>query len=178
MTSQEKKIKKKIGFDLDGVIVAGPPFVPKSFLERCFRGGQDSQSLNCYFPYSAWEQKLRRFFHQSLFRPAIKANLASLKELGASSDYEIYLISARYSFLFSLTNNWLNSHQLTDIFQKVILNQDNQPPHLFKQTAINDLGLAVYFEDDEAIVNFLRQNNPQTQIVLVNSPKFNFKSYL
>ena len=72
MTSQEKKIKKKIGFDLDGVIVAGPPFVPKSFLERCFRGGQDSQSLNCYFPYSAWEQKLRRFFISRFFVRPLK----------------------------------------------------------------------------------------------------------
>lgn len=175
--SKPKQPVKKIGFDLDGVIVAGPPLVPKSLLERCFRGGASPQSLDYCFP-RPWQQRLRCFFHQPLFRPAIKNNLAAVKELATNPNYELYLISARYSFLIPQTNHWLSSHQIDNIFDQVILNQDNQPPHLFKQRILQRLNLAVYFEDDEAIASFLKENIKQTKTVLVNSHQFDFKDYL
>jgi len=168
---QEKKTK--IGFDLDGVIVGRPPLVPKGLLERLFRGTKDS-GLIYRFPAGRSHQWLRKLSHHYFFRPPIKANLAFLKKISQDPSFEIYLISGRYSFLAKETTRWLVKRELAGKVSEVFINETNLPPHIFKKKIIKKLGLDFYFEDDDQIVTFLREEIPQTKIYWVDNKSFDF----
>ncbi|KUK82644.1 MAG: hypothetical protein XD98_0542 [Microgenomates bacterium 39_6] len=167
--TQRKKIK--IGFDLDGVIVGRPPLVPKRFLERLFRGGKEG--LVYRFPDNKINRFLRKLSHHYFFRPPIKDNLTFLKKLAQDPDVEVYLISGRYGFLKKETQEWLDRWGVNNGLAGIFLNEENLPPHIFKEKILKKLDLDVYLEDDEQIVSFLKEKIPQTKFYWVDDENFN-----
>lgn len=148
-----KKIVK-VGFDLDGVLANKPPLIPKSLLERLFKG-KEKNGLYYRYPRLKLEIWLRKFSHFYLFRPPIRSNINFAKKL-KKRGYKLYLISSRYSFLEKETKAWLKKRGLSNVFEKIFLNLDDEQPHLFKTKVLKKLNLDYYFEDDKKTVDFLR----------------------
>ena len=160
-----RKKKIKIGFDLDGVIIDKPPFVPKRIIEWLFKGS--GQGLNYRFPSCPIEQRVRKLSHFYLLRPPIKKNLTIVKNFSQNPNYELYLISSRYLFLAEETRSWLQKRGIEGLFKKTCFNFDNQQPHLFKEEKLKKLGLDIYLEDDELIADYLKKRLKKTKIFLV-----------
>lgn len=168
--------KIKIAFDLDGVIIDKPPLIPKSLLEKLFRGCKNNRKLYYRFPKSKFEIFIRKLSHYYLFRPPIKENIDFVKKLAKNEKYQLYIISGRYSFLRLETNNWLEKRGLKGIFEEVFLNDDNEQPHLFKEKMLGKLKINIFVDDDDILVDYLVSKNLETKFFcfsksLVNSSK-------
>jgi len=157
----------KVGFDLDGVIVDKPPLVPKGLIEFLTKKPANS-SLHFRFPKNFLEQYVRKFSHFYLFRPPLRQNIDFIKRL-SPRNYELYIISGRYSFLAPETDIWLKKRGLEYLFKAVFINLGNEQPHLFKERIIKDLGLDCFFEDDPDTVAHLNQKIRKKKIFLVSS---------
>lgn len=158
-------IKKiiKIGFDLDGVIIDKPLLIPKKLIELLFRGYQN-EKLHYRYPRFKLEILIRQLSHFYLFRPAIKKNIAIIKELAQEKNYELYLISSRYSFLAKQTKIWLGREGLNHVFKKIYLNLQNRQPHLFKEEVVKSIHLDIFLDDDNLIVDYLSGKIDKTKI--------------
>src|SRR3990167_6999758 len=108
----------KIGFDLDGVFISGPPFIPKFLIEWLYK--QRRNSLLYRFP-GKLEQKIRDLSHIPIFRPAIKNNLLFFKKTRLSN---MYLISSRFSFLKQRTADWDKKNNFFGYFKKCYFNEN------------------------------------------------------
>jgi len=157
----EKKIK--IAFDLDGVIIDKPPLIPKKLLEKLFRGSKKN-GLHYRFPKSKREQTLRKISHYYLLRPPISKNIDFIKKLSRDKRYDLYIISARYSFLKKQTDNWIAKRGLNKIFKKICLNSKDEQPHLFKEKVLTAIKPAIYIDDDNLLADYL-VNKGKTKII-------------
>ena len=90
--------KIRIGFDLDGVIIGKPFFVPQIVMEKLVRAKVDHQ-LAYRFPENRLERLVRYLSHHPILRPPIRENIKLIKELYRSDKYELFVVSSRYSFL-------------------------------------------------------------------------------
>lgn len=163
------KARIKIAFDLDGVIIDKPPLIPKKLLEKLFRGFKNS-GLNYRFPKSKLEQKIRKLSHYYLFRPPIRKNINFIKELSNDKNYELYVISGRYSFLEKETEIWLEKRNVKNLFKNIFINLENEQPHLFKEKIINEIKPDIFIDDDGALADFLAKNS-KTKIYCYSSKK-------
>lgn len=159
----------RIGFDLDGVLVDKPPLIPRWFLGWLFKGS--CRRLNYHCPPPGWNRKLRIWSHQPWLRPPLKVNIAYVQKLAKQQNTKLFLISSRYSFLAKPTNKLLTRRGLGEVFDRVILNRKNEPPHLFKRRALEKLALNYYFEDDPEMVGYLQKNLPRLKVCLVSRKK-------
>ena len=155
--------KIKIAFDLDGIIIDKPPFVPKKLLERLFRGG-GKNGLYYRFPKAKFEQWIRKISHYYLFRPPINKNITFIKKIAKERNYELYIVSSRYSFLKKETENWLKKKELTGLFKKVFLNLNDAQPHLFKESVLKELKPDIFIDDDSLIADYLNNRLPTIRI--------------
>lgn len=155
--------KVKIAFDLDGVIIDKPPFVPKRVIELLFKGHTGSQ-LHYRFPKFKAEQLIRKLSHLYLFRPPIESNLEFIKLLARDSRYELYVVSARYSFLKSETDLWLKKRKIENFFKKIYLNLGNEQPHLFKEKVLKKLKVAIFVDDDTLLADYLVEKLKGTRV--------------
>jgi len=154
--------KIRLAFDLDGILVDKPPLIPKKLLERLFKGKQ--KGLHYRFPETKIEQSIRKISHFYLFRPPIKKNIILLKKLARNRKYDLYLVSSRYSFLEKETRAWLKKKKINQCFNQVILNLNNQQPHLFKEKQIEKFKIGIYLEDDPLITDYLEKNLPHVKV--------------
>lgn len=162
--------KVRIAFDLDGVIVDKPPLIPKSVLEWFFRGGK-REPLRFRFPRWRLEQLIRRSSHLPPFRPLIKENVDFIKTLAVRPEYEVYLISSRYSFLAPLTENLLEKNQIKNIFKATHLNLQNKPPHLFKEEMLRKIKADIFVDDDLEVLDYLREKIDGSRFCLFRKGK-------
>ena len=151
-----KAKKTKIAFDLDGVIVDKPPLIPKALLERLFKGG-GGKKLHYHFPHSLLGQFIRKLSHFYIFRPPIKNNISFIKEIAKNGQYELYVVSGRYSFLEKETKKWLEKRKLKGLFKKIYLNKEDEQPHIFKEKILKRIEPDIFIDDDEEIVDYLCQ---------------------
>ncbi|MFH1560958.1 MAG: hypothetical protein ABID04_00020 [Patescibacteria group bacterium] len=156
----------KIAFDLDGVLVGKPFFVPKALLELLVRSPK--QGAKKYrFPKSKIEILIRKLSHHWFFRPPLKNNLKVTKRLCQNPKIEAHIISGRYSFLINRTRSWAKKHQLDSLFKSININLDNQQPHLFKEKMLGQLAIDYFFDDDPITVDYLKKSQLKTKIYLV-----------
>jgi phosphoglycolate phosphatase-like HAD superfamily hydrolase len=146
--------KIKIAFDLDGVFVDKPPFIPKAVIEFLFRGHK-SRKLHYRFPKNQAEQLIRKISHYYLFRPPIKENIEFLKRIAQKGNFELFIISGRYSFLEKETAVWLEKKGIKSYFKKVFVNLSNDQPHLFKEKILNQVKPDIFIDDDPVLVDYL-----------------------
>ena len=157
----------RLGFDLDGVLIGKPFFIPQSWLEYLFRGKRQKK-LHYRYPKTKLEIWIRKFSHFYLFRPPLKENIENIKQIQQKRSCWLYVVSGRYSFLEKETKIWLKKRNLEDVFIKVFINLNDEQPHLFKEKTIKKLNLDYFFEDDPQIVDYLKSKISQSRIKLIN----------
>lgn len=148
------KDKIKIAFDLDGIIIDKPPLIPKKLIDWLFRGKRGDK-IYYRFPKSKIEQKIRKLSHFYLFRPPIKENICFLRKVAQDKKYELYVVSARYSFLRRETEVWLRKRRILGLFKKIFLNLNDEQPHLFKEKILKDIKPKIFVEDDDLLADYL-----------------------
>jgi len=148
------KKRKKIAFDLDGVIIDKPPIIPKRLLEWLFCGG-GKNGLHYRYPKTRLERTIRKISHYYLFRPPIKGNVEFIKKMAKDPSLEFYVISGRYSFLEKETKNWLEKNKISKFFTQIFLNLNDEQPHLYKEKILGNLKPDIFIDDDLLLVNFL-----------------------
>ncbi|OGE18267.1 hypothetical protein A3F00_01070 [Candidatus Daviesbacteria bacterium RIFCSPHIGHO2_12_FULL_37_11] len=157
----------KIGFDLDGIFIDGPPIIPKGIIEWLYRGSQNHDP-KYRFPTTKFEQTIRKWSHSPIFRPEISRNVEFIKQLSKDKGLKIYLISSRYKFLENETMIILKKYGLENSFSKIFLNAKNEQPHLFKKNVLSNLKLDIFVEDDLIILKFLKNYYPKTTLLWYN----------
>jgi hypothetical protein len=157
----------KIAFDLDGVIVDKPPLIPKKVLEWLFRGNVGHQ-LHYRFPGTKIEQIVRKLSHFYLLRPPIRENIAFVNEIARKPEYELYIVSGRYSFLKPETEKWLEKRKINHLFKMIYLNLTDDQPHLFKERKLKELKADIFVDDDEVLCDYLAQKLKATKIFCFN----------
>lgn len=146
---------ERIGFDLDGVIaqhvLAGFWFKLRKLKEKILRKSHDQ---TYYYPKSSLERLAWRFIDWG--RPPLQEKKEFCR-LAKKRNFEFYLITGRFRFLEKLTRQWLKKYGLADCFQEIVINVQDQDPMKFKLAKIKSLKLDYFIDDEEEVVNFLRQ---------------------
>ncbi|MGI5826000.1 MAG: hypothetical protein ACOX50_01155 [Patescibacteria group bacterium] len=148
--------KIKVAFDLDGVLVDKPPLISKAVIEWLFRGHK-SQRLYYRFPTKKVEQLIRKASHFYLLRPPIGENIKFVQKLAQSDQYELYVVSGRYSFLKGETEQWLKKRKVKDCFRQIFINLENMQPHLFKEKILKQIKPDIFVDDDFLLVEYLKR---------------------
>lgn len=162
------KKKIKIGFDFDRVFVSYPPIIPSSLIEYLYK--KRNHKLSYRIP-GKFEQKIRVLSHTSFLRTPIKANITTLKKIFNNDNYEIYLISSRFSFLKKQTKMWDEKHRISKYFEKMYFNFNDKQPHLFKDDVIKKENIEKFVDDDLDLLLFLSKNNPDIEFFWLSSQK-------
>ncbi len=157
-----------IGFDLDGIFINTPPFVPGEIIEKLYKKRDNGILLYRIPSYS--ERIFRKITHFPLFRPPIKENLAFLKTISKDKN-KLYLISSRFNFLEKETNQLVKRYELDKIFDGLYFNFSNKQPHVFKDEIIKKLNLDMHIDDDLSLIKYVAQNNPKTRFLWLNRLK-------
>ncbi len=162
------KKKLKVGFDLDGVIVDKPFFVPKLLIEWLYRA-HDGNNKKYRYPKFKPEIWLRQLSHHWFLRRPLKKNLKEIKKFIHQTRANAFIISGRYNFLQKKTKDWFDNYRLNGVFKSININFSNQQPHLFKERVIKRLKPKYYFDDDPIAINYLKQKIPDTKFFLVKN---------
>lgn len=157
-----KKEKIRIGFDLDGVILYNPARVVRPIVHTFKKSVCQKKIDDFYIPKTKIEQSLWRIFHlSSIF---VASGFKEIEELVLSGKIEIYLITARYSFLKNDLEKWLKKINMKQIFTEIHYNENDNQPHLYKEKKLKNLQLDIFVEDNYNIVKHLSKVVPNTQI--------------
>lgn len=152
-------MKKKINvaFDLDGIFVSLPPFVPIAIINLFYK--KRDNGLSYRLPGKI-ERQIRIFSHAPIFRPPIKDNIVTLAKIFNEDKFLIYLISSRFSFLRNRTEEWNRNHKISEYFEKMYFNFDDEQPHLFKNKIIKKEKINIFIDDDLDLLLYLAAKNP------------------
>jgi uncharacterized HAD superfamily protein len=167
----------RIGFDLDGVIINKPPFVPKKVIELLVRS-HSKKGLTYRYPSSAFERWIRWLSHHPLLRPPIEKNLKLVKKLSENSNYQLFAISSRYSFLELRTKKWFDKHEIKDLFEGVYLNLTNEQPHIFKEYTIDKLKLDIFIDDDDSLVKYLKKRLKKIKLINLSDKRQDLEKFI
>lgn len=151
-----KKRIIRIGLDFDGVLAYNPFRIiraPISFFKRRLLS---VRKLNFYHPESSFEKIIWIILHESSVFPSRGA--VNLKKLANTDNFELHLITARYSFLADNLHRWLKRHKFRNLFTTINLNKNDEQPHLFKEKMVRKYSLDYYIEDNLDIVLHLEKN--------------------
>jgi uncharacterized HAD superfamily protein len=165
------KKKLKVGFDLDGVIIDKPFFVPKSIIEYLYRA-HNGNHKKYRVPTCQLEILVRKLSHHWAFRLPLKKNLEQVKKIAQQPNIDAYIISGRYNFLENRTKQWFNVHHLNGLFKKVFINMSNDQPHLFKEKMIKKLSLDYFVDDDPVTWRYLVDKIKGVNIKLISNENF------
>lgn len=151
----------KIGFDLDKVFIDYPPVVPDYLIDWLFKD-HTKKDLAYRFP-GQFEQWIRRFSHQAIFRSPIEENIAFVRELAKKRKHKLYLVSSRFSFLKEQTMKLLKKYGISELFYKMEVNFDDKQPHKFKEGVVRKYMFDMYIDDDLPLLRFLANRFPRIQ---------------
>lgn len=156
--------KTKLGFDLDGIFIGPPLFVPKSIIEYIYK--KSNKNLSYRIP-GELESKIRVASHYHLLRPAIKKNIMSLVKISELPEISIFLVSSRFSFLKARTETWIKIQSMGKFFTKMYFNYENEQPHQFKDRIIKKEKIDKFVDDDLDLLMYLSKKNPDVQFYWV-----------
>lgn len=160
--------KERIGFDFDKIFVDYPPFIPGKLIEFFYK--KHTHSLSYRIP-GKFEQKLRIASHTPLFRPALEKNIRTLKKIYDSNNFQIYLVSSRFSFLRERTKAWNKKNKISDFFEKMYFNYNDEQPHEFKSKIIRQEKITKFVDDDLSLLIYLSKQNPDVKFYWITSSK-------
>ena len=156
------KKKIRVGIDFDGVIAYNPFRVaraPISWIKKKILG---VKKLTFFVPKNGFEKWMWTVVHESSILPAIGISL--LKKMSKDSNFEFFLITARYGFLKSNLMWWLEKQGIKEIFKEIHVNDNSEQPHIYKLEKIKELDLDYFIEDNLDIV--MHANNKTRTKVL------------
>lgn len=165
-----KQRRVRVGFDLDGVLIGKPFFVPDRVMEKLVRLKTDHKLLY-RFPESEIERKIRYLSHHPILRPPIRKNIKLIQELSKSKKYELFVVSGRYSFLEKRTWEWFKYYCLRKPFKEIYINLGNEQPHLFKERMIKKLKLSVFIDDDQPLLRYLQKKLKKVEFLHTDENK-------
>lgn len=151
-----KKKILRVGFDLDGVILYNPVRVGRPFAKWLKMKFRPERKKNFYIPHSKHEQLLWRILHaSSLF---VAPGYEEIKQLSSNHTIEVYLITARFSFMKRDFEYWKRKMRAEECFKECFYNAQNLQPHRHKEQLIKSLKLDVFVDDNYDIVEQLTEN--------------------
>ncbi len=154
-----------IGFDLDKVFIDYPPFIPDIIFDKFYKKKSNGELL--YRIPKKPEQLVRYLIHHPLLRPPIQKNMQFLKKFSKTHN-DLFLISSRFGFLETRTNDLIKRYGFDEIFKGLYFNYTNKQPHLFKDRVLKELKIKKYVDDDFALVKYLAKHNPKIKFYWLN----------
>lgn len=155
-----------IGFDLDGIFVDKPPFIPHWIIERLYV--KDVRRLTYRIP-SQPEQLIRKVAHAPFLRPPVSKNIDWLLRYAKKNNtHTYYLVSGRFGFLQKETEQFLKHYTLDRILTQWYINNRNNQPHLFKNAMLKKISIHRFVDDDLPMLKFLAQKNPRIKFFWLN----------
>ncbi|OGV96812.1 hypothetical protein A2W24_03170 [Microgenomates group bacterium RBG_16_45_19] len=143
----------KVGFDLDGVILYNPARLARPLITGYKRLILNKPLTAFTIPHTPLQRFIWTLLHKSSF--FIAPGFNELKTLVRQGRLEAYLVTARFDFLKSDLDRWLEKIEADKIFKAVYFNQKNEQPHLYKLKIIKQLQLDYFVEDNWDIVKNL-----------------------
>lgn len=155
-----------IGFDLDKIFINHPPLIPDKIMEYLYK--KKSKKELAYRIPSRFEQYIRIFSHHSIFRPAIQGNIDFLKKNTIRKNHTYMLVSSRFKFLETRTNSIIKKYKLNTFFTQIYFNENNDQPHLYKNTMIKKLKINTFVDDDLPLLVYLSEMNKNKHFFWLN----------
>jgi len=106
-----------------------------------------------FYPKSQWERLILTVINR--LRRISSPDKDRIKAWSDQENLQLFLVTARFSFLENLTLKWLTKNNLTDCFSQVFINDGNQDPVRFKASVINDQNLNAFVDDDLEVLEQL-----------------------
>jgi len=103
--------------------------------------------------------------HQFSFLP--ERGMEYLRKLVESGDVEVYIVSGRYGYLDDELIHWLTKHGYHTLFKEIIVNREDEQPHLFKERQLKNLKLDYFIEDNFDIVEHLSVQHQGCKILWI-----------
>ncbi len=158
--------KIKIGFDFDRVFVDYPPIIPDALIEYLYK--RKNGHIHYRIP-GAIEKKIRIISHHPILRKPINVNIEVVKKLSKNKKVDMYIVSSRFSFLKSRTEEWNKKNKLSEIFKDTFFNYNDLQPHIFKENIIKKERIDKFIDDDFDLLLYLAPRNPNVEFYLIGS---------
>jgi uncharacterized HAD superfamily protein len=159
-----KKILR-VGFDLDGVLLYNPARIARPIVTFAKHAVGHRSKTTFYIPHSPLQQFVWKVLHYSSLFPA--SGLDKIKRLVAHKKIEAYIITGRYGFLKDDFDKWLEKINTDATFQKTILNELNEQPHIYKTRTVKNLDLDIFVEDNWDIVKQLNAEPGGPEVIWI-----------
>ena len=155
-----------IGFDLDKIFIEYPFFLPDFVVDKTYKIIFNNNII--YRIPSKPEQFLRLLLHYPLLRQPINKNIEFVKNIYKNNTDNYFLISGRFGFLKNRTDEIIKKYELDKVFKKILINFDNEQPHIFKSTLMKQLKIDKYVDDDFFLLKYAAKRNPKTKFFWLN----------
>lgn len=165
MVASAKKKKIRVGFDFDGVIFYNSARNLRAYIYFVKRYLLGIKKTKFYLPKNPLVQKIAFQLHKSSHRP--NTGFEDFLKLIKNPKYEVYIITARMSFMKDDIHDLLQDYDLSGIKQ-IIQNHQDQQPHLYKLKLIKQLKLDYFVEDNWDIVKYLSTHS-KTKIIWIDN---------
>lgn len=164
------KLKLRVGFDLDGVILYNPirTLRPIAQLLQFLKSPLfHEKAESFYFPNSKLEQYIWRLLHKTSFK--IADGYDDIKRLIKRGHIEAYLITGRYGFLKPDFDYWVKKLNGNTVFRGCFYNKTNLQPNVFKRAMIKKLGLDYFVEDNWGVIQRLNGSLKKVRILWLSN---------
>jgi len=152
-TAGSKKIR--VGFDFDGVIFYNATRNLRAYIYFVKRYLLGIRKTKFYIPKNGWTQKIAYFLHSTSARP--NRGFELFLDMVKNPKFEVYIITARPSFMKDNIHEKLAQYNLKKIKQ-IIQNKKDAQPHLYKEKLIKELQLDFFVDDNWDIVKHLSES--------------------
>ncbi len=156
-----------VGFDLDKVFIEYPFFLPDFVVDKTYKIIFNNSII--YRIPSKPEQFLRLLLHYPLFRQPINKNIEFVKNISKKNTDNYFLITGRFNFLKSRTDQIIKKYELDKIFKKIFINFNNEQPHIFKSNLMKQLKIDKYVDDDFFLLKYAAKQNLKTKFFWLNN---------
>jgi hypothetical protein len=155
----------KIGFDFDGVLYYNPIKAVRPFIYFVKKYVFKINKTKFYIPKNNRLKYIVAFLHRSSIMPNFGFN--AFLQLLNNPKYEVYIITARLSFIKNDIKCLLKNYDLKNV-KEIIQNTTDIQPHIYKEKVIKKLKLDYYIEDNWDIVKHLIENT-NTKIIWMSN---------
>ena len=141
----------RVGLDLDGVIaghsLGGFWVRVRKFKERFLK---KLHNRSYFYPKTFLEMTAWKVINWLRIpdREGVR-QIATMEKEG----YKFYLITGRFKFNYPSTIRWLKKYKIYDLFEKTLVNIEDQDPIKFKQTAIKREKISCFVDDDLEVLS-------------------------
>lgn len=148
--------KIKIAFDLDGVVARhslGGIWVKIRLLKEKIL--KKVHTKEYYYPKTGIEKAAWKVINY--LRLPNKEGIDKIRKMRRQNKFSFYLVTSRFKFNYPSTIRWLKKYRLLPLFEKVLVNVEDQDPIKFKLIVVKREGLNYFIDDDLEVLRTLCQ---------------------